>query len=382
MRKRKRHQRGSLQLRKIGGHKVWLLFYYESGRRRCKTIGAASKQFTKSQAENAAQEILTVVNGRIAQIGQAQSQPITLEQFVSNVYIPFCKQYRWKKSTAMTSEGRINSHLVGAFGCRELHSLRRQELQEFLQSKASAGLSFSIVDHLRWDLRSILELAADDGHIERNPAGSISTPRQAVAGEKKVMTRENVAAATRALKFREALIAKLAIFCGMRPGEIFGLKWGQVANDHVVIRQRVYRGLVDTPKTRRSVRKVGLPPGVVADLASWMSASRATGPDDWVFPSERLATPLSRDNVWRRNIQPKLARVGLGWASFQVMRRTYSSLSREAGADRKVVADQMGHGIGVNLDEYTITSLDQLTAATSKLEAYLLATAACPEGVN
>jgi hypothetical protein len=83
----------------------------------------------------------------------------------------------------------------------------------------------------------------------------------------------------------------------------------------------------------------------------------------------------------RRNIQPKLAAVGLGWASFQVMRRTYSSLSREAGADRKVVADQMGHGIGVNLDEYTITSLDQLTAATSKLEVYLLETAECPKEV-
>jgi hypothetical protein len=38
-------------------------------------------------------------------------------------------------------------------------------------------------------------------------------------------------------------------------------------------------------------------------------------------PSETLQTPLSRDNVWRRSIQPKLAAAGLGWASFQVMRR-------------------------------------------------------------
>ena len=378
MRKRKRHQKGSLQLRKIGSHKVWLLYYYENGRRHCKTMGAASKQFTKSQAENAAQDILTIVNGRIA---QPQLQPIKFEEFVSDVYLPFCKQYRWKKSTTMTSEGRIKSHLVAEFGGRELHSLRRQELQEFLESKASSGLSFSIVDHLRWDLKSILELAAEDGHVERNPASSISTPRQAVVGQKRVMTRENVATAIRALAFREALIGKLAIFCGMRPGEIFGLKWGQVANDHLEIRQRVYRGLVDTPKTKRSIRKVGLPPGVVADLASWRSISRDTGADAWVFPSERSTTPLSRDNLWRRKIHPKLAAVALGWASFQVMRRTYSSLSREVGADRKVVADQMGHGIGVNLDEYTITSLDQLTTATAKLEAYLLETMECSEKV-
>ena len=148
-----------------------------------------------------------------------------------------------------------------------------------------------------------------------------------------------------------------------------------VSDNCLEVLRRVYRGLVDTPKTRRSVRKVGLPPGVVADLAFWRSVSKQAGGDDWVFASENPSTPLSRDNLWRRNIQPRLAKVGLGWARFQVMRRTYSSLSREAGADRKVVADQMGHGIGVNLDEYTIASLDQRAAATAKLEAYLLKTA-------
>ena len=101
-------------------------------------------------------------------------------------------------------------------------------------------------------------------------------------------------------------------------------------------------------------------------------SSGDTSPDAWVFPSERLTTPLSRDNVWNRNIRPRLAEVGLGWANFQVMRRTYSTTSRAAGVDQKVVADQMGHGLGVNLDEYTIATLDQLTAAATKLAAYMV----------
>jgi integrase len=220
----------------------------------------------------------------------------------------------------------------------------------------------------------------EDGHIQHNPAGSINTPRQAAVKERKVMTREDVSKAIGALEFREALIVKLAICCGMRPGEILGLKWGHVAENYIEIRQRVYRGVIDTPKTRRSVRKIGLPPGIIGDLASWRSISLQCGEDDWVFPSERL-TPISRDNLWRRTIQPRLEKIGLGWASFQIMRRTFSSLTREVGADRKVIADQMGHGIGVNLDEYTITNLDQLTAATAKLEAWLLETVECPKTV-
>jgi hypothetical protein len=34
---------------------------------------------------------------------------------------------------------------------------------------------------------------------------------------------------------------------------------------------------------------------------------------------------------------PRLKRIGLGWATFQVMRRTHASLSRQAGIDPKLV---------------------------------------------
>jgi hypothetical protein len=40
--------------------------------------------------------------------------------------------------------------------------------------------------------------------------------------------------------------------------------------------------------------------------------------------------------------------------------------------DPKVRADQMGNGTGVNLDEYTMTGLDQHTAAIELLAASIL----------
>ncbi|MDQ2944946.1 MAG: hypothetical protein M3Y27_03235, partial [Acidobacteriota bacterium] len=60
------------------------------------------------------------------------------------------------------------------------------------------------------------------------------------------------------------------------------------------------------------------------------------------------------------------------WATFQVMRRTHSSLSRKAGIDPKLVADQLGHGLGVNLDVYTKSDLEQRMEAVTKLEAEIL----------
>jgi hypothetical protein len=52
--------------------------------------------------------------------------------------------------------------------------------------------------------------------------------------------------------------------------------------------------------------------------------------------------------------------------------KTNASLSKKAGVDPKVASDQRGHGIGVSLDVYTSSDLEQKRAALSKLEAAVL----------
>ena len=92
----------------------------------------------------------------------------------------------------------------------------------------------------------------------------------------------------------------------------------------------------------------------------------------WLFPSEKLDTPLSKDNAFRRYIRPRLKTVGLEWVDFQVMRRTHSSLMRELGVDPKTVADLMGHDVNVNLNVYTQTSVETRLQAVETLESALV----------
>lgn len=101
--------------------------------------------------------------------------------------------------------------------------------------------------------------------------------------------------------------------------------------------------------------------------------SPRVGSDDWAFPSERFTTPLTKDNCWYRGMKSRLQAVGLEWANFQVMRRTHASLSRKAGIDPKVIADQLGHnGLGVNLDVYTKSDMAQRAAAVAQLESEVI----------
>jgi integrase len=170
------------------------------------------------------------------------------------------------------------------------------------------------------------------------------------------------------LELRERLVFKLAVIAGMRPGEIFALRRSRLGKNTADIRERIYRGHLDTPKTQRSIRVVALAPTVQQDLESWLEISPSVT-EDWLFPSENSAKPLSKDNVLYRYMRPRLQTVKLDWVDYQVMRRTHSSLMRELGVDPKIVADGMGHDVSVNLNVYTQTSIERRLEAVQTLES-------------
>ena len=156
----------------------------------------------------------------------------------------------------------------------------------------------------------------------------------------------------------------------MRPGEILGLQV-QDCGSNSLLRRRVYRGDIDDPKNGRS-RQVGLSQGTADLLAVWLTILGEQAGTAWLFASEKLTTPLSRDNVWRRYMLPRLEQVGLEWATFQVLRRTNASLGHQAGVNPKVAADQRGHSVDVSINEYTQASLSQKLIAVRQLEAAMV----------
>ena len=64
----------------------------------------------------------------------------------------------------------------------------------------------------------------------------------------------------------------MAVFDGMRPGEIFAIRIGNISGESVLIDQRAYKGNIETPKGRkgkRTSRTVGLSPGTIGELKVW-----------------------------------------------------------------------------------------------------------------
>lgn len=359
--RRRRHQQGSLKV--VRGR--WIAQWWDNGHRRNKLLGRQSIM-TKSQALDELAAILVSINTR----KQALSDKCTFGDFVNHVYLPFYRR-KWKSSTAACNLDRLKHHLTCEFGGDTLTAFTRTALQDFLDRKAASGLSFSTVDHLRWDLKQIFDMAVAEGYVPKNPATLLFTPNGAKRATQRVMTWQEVRMLFSALEVRELLVCMLATIAGMRPGEIFGLKWRHERGDHIEIEQRVYRGQIDSPKTNRSVRSVALSQGLQSVVANWRALSGDPGVEEWMFPSETLKTPLSKDNTWRRCIAPSLKAVGLEWVNFHVMRRTHSSLMRELEVDPKTVADQLGHSVDVNLNVYCKTRLGIRKDALNTLESAL-----------
>jgi site-specific recombinase XerD len=114
-----------------------------------------------------------------------------IADFVEQIFLPFYRR-KWKRSTALSNQERISFHVISEFGKRGINGFNRDELQEFLDRKPAKGLSYSVVSHLRWDLKQILELAVEEGYVSRNPASLLFVPKAARRAEKLVMNLAEV----------------------------------------------------------------------------------------------------------------------------------------------------------------------------------------------
>jgi integrase len=367
---RKRFQNGSVK--KSKDRRYWIGQWREDGPdgkrvERTKLLGRVSAM-TKSEARDEMAKIVKPINDRAEKV---TSQDITVKDFIEGVFLPFYRR-KWKRLTDESRTDSITRYIVGAFGSRQLSSLTRDEMQQFLDDRKH--LAFSTVDHLRWDLKQIFDLAVAESVIQTNPVyvqpGTmlLFVPRECPKPKRPVMTADQVKKALEVLGLRERLVFKLGVLAGMRCSEIFGLRRGRVKEDHVEVAERVSRRDIDTPKTEKSVRQVALSNTVKEDLKQWLESTPG-GPEDWLFPSENLKMPIGADNMMARYIRPKLKaeNVGLGWVDYRVMRRTHSSLMNAHGVDPKVIADQQGHTVDVNLNVYTQTSVDSRREAAETL---------------
>lgn len=247
-------------------------------------------------------------------------------------------------------------------------------IQQRRQDDAERALNAHSIRNAFAVLRMAFNMAIDDSLLSKNPCKGVKLPRPD-HDEIQPLTPEHVdalltmldtavlddAATGRHSPHRNAALYHVAIRCGLRQGELFGLRWKDVdlARQTLRVAGQLRKGERARGKTPRAHRTVPISADV-ARVLTWhkrnQAEERTIAPDGWnaadlVFCSEN-GTPLLTSNT-DRQLDALLRKAKLPDVRFHDLRHTYAALSLAAGVDLHTLSRRMGHSsITVTADRY------------------------------
>jgi integrase len=147
----------------------------------------------------------------------------------------------------------------------------------------------------------------------------------------------------------ERTMLMVAILCGLRHGEIAGLRWSQInlKNRTLAVNRSLTRlskkhggARLEAPKRKKSVRTIGLPAPLVAELRQW-KLQCPPNPLDLVFVNS-LGRPTCRQETGDR-LKAICKRAGVKPVSMHNLRHSFASLQLIDGTSPLEVSKLMGH---------------------------------------
>lgn len=253
------------------------------------------------------------------------------------------------ETTREATELRIRLHAIAHFGDHEMRSIRPSVIQAWLR-RLQQDLAPTYVRVVFANVSAVFRAAVDDGVIASNPckAASVRLPKRDVR-RIEPWTVEQVQPVIEALPERYRATAVVAAGCGLRQGEVFGLRVRdvdflrrrlRVEQQVKIVRSRVE---IDRPKNGK-VRTVPLPDTVAEALSEHLRRFPA-GDEGLVFTS-REHKPINRNHFNRYVWRPALAAVGVDEGrgdGMHALRHFYASVLIDAGESVRAVADFLGH---------------------------------------
>jgi integrase len=321
---------------------------------------------SKKEASQALQD-------RLAASKTLRRGPITFSELASNWKTTVLPMYKY--STRKHHADILEKKLLPIFGETRIDRISREQIQRWIAELNSTGYSPNSIDHYHNVLSTILTKAVQWEYIPSNPASGVELPQLVTVCAKWVLTPDQAQQLLSMLSPLPKILVAIAIMTGVRRGELFALRWKcfDESKTTLAIREAIYDGVIDTPKTTKSVRIVPLSSELVRLLQDWQKRVLRSGPEDFIFGTADGKQPKDENQIMRDHIRPACAKLGLPSVSWLTFRRTFATWADQNGVSAKQRGELMGNSAEVNNAVYTQVTERALRSAVERVSAELSA---------
>ncbi len=290
-------------------------------------------------------------------------------------------------STQSGHQSHMRRYLVPQLGDIPLRKLTALHIDEAMRTWSTqprqdgkpGTISARTVMYCRSLLGTALQQAVIWDLIPANPIVKVSTPKKD-HHELLWWTQEEAAQFLQVSDtHRLAVVFRLALYGGLRLGEVLALRWQDVDFEASTItiaqtasRHGKSRAVIGEPKTRRSRRTIPCEDTLMQALALRQQAQQIEQQLPGAVPTELVCTTAQGRLLVPRYVGRLLTRLTnkahIKVIRFHDLRHTHATWLAQAGVNPRVIADRLGHSqVSFTLQTYVHANLDDQREALKRL---------------
>ena len=273
-----------------------------------------------------------------------------------------------KKSSYSAYALLIENHLIPAFGNKK--NVTEEEVQAFVLQKIEKGLSQKTIKDILIVLKMVLKFASKNKWMEHH-AFDLQFPTIREKQNIDVLTRiqhKNIMNHIQEHFTFRNLGVYICLSAGIRIGEVCALKWEDIDTINGIINirrtiQRIYvvedemrktELILDTPKTRNSIREIPMS----RDLVKLLKPIRKIMNDSFfVLTNDKKPT---EPRTYRSFYKKFMKELSMPELKFHGLRHSFATRCIESKCDYKTVSVLLGHSnITTTLNLYVHPNLEQ-----------------------
>ena len=264
----------------------------------------------------------------------------------------------------------INNHLIPSVGDIELQELTPIILQKYISEllkcgnkRTGAGLSSSAVNSIITVIQNSLHTAYNLRYINDMVGDKLKRPKVVERQIEcfSVAEQKQIEQAVKKKKKPYMLGVLICLYTGLRIGELLALEWSDIdfSNGTLMVDKTCHYGvnlngqfgrIVDTPKTKTSIRLIPLPKQLIPLMKEHKK-----------IPSKLVISKNGEgisNRTYQRNFESLLKSLNLKHRGFHALRHTFATRALECGIDVKTLSELLGHkSPAVTLKKYAHTFL-------------------------